>query len=418
MKYQKEPSFRIYPWCVITLCALFLFYKYLLQISPSVMTSELMATFNITGVGLGSLAATVFYAYLVTQLFVGPLLDKYSPRLLTTLAIALCAIGAVLFASAHVFTVVLISRALVGVGIAFATVSYMKLATVWFRPSQLAFVSGLLVTAAMIGSLTAQTPLAFLVSVVGWRASLLYCGVFGILLACIFYLVVRDHNPHQEAQFKSHSVGGLKWRDFVAVLKLPWNWHLMFYSGLAFSPIVVFGGLWGNPFLQEMYGMSREGSAALVSMVFLGLAVGSPCLGFLSDHLNKRFEVMMLGLIFSFITLSFAVYCPMPSFLLGVCLFLFGFSTGAFMLAFALGRDLNNIALAATVVGLINTGDALVGSISEPLVGKILDVLWTGSVVNGAHVFSASNYHIALAILPFYLFAAIFFLLALRKYCK
>ena len=68
---------QIYPWIVILLCALFAFYKYVLQVSPSVMTTDYMHQFHVNGAGLGNLAATYFYAYLIAQLFAG-LLDRYS----------------------------------------------------------------------------------------------------------------------------------------------------------------------------------------------------------------------------------------------------------------------------------------------------------------------------------------------------
>lgn len=413
-------SLRIYPWAVILLCASFLFYKYLLQVSPSVMTTELMSEFHLTGVELGNLAAMFFYAYLVTQLCVGPLLDRYSPRALTTVAITLCSLAALVFSCSHTLLDLMLSRALVGAGVAFATVSYMKFAAVWFKPSQFAFVGGLLASAAMVGSLAGQAPLAFLVSHSGWRGSLFDCGLFGLAFAALFYLIVRDSRPRGgELGKRAYSQDQpLTLRGFLAVLKLKCNWHLMFYSGLAFSPVAVFGGLWGNPFLQEAYGLSRESAASMVSMVFLGLAIGGPFLGYLSDRLSRRFEVMMGGLIVSLVMLTLAIYCPMSTVLLGACLFIFGFSTGAFMLAFAMGRELNEVMYAATVVGLINTGDALVGSFSEPMVGKVLDMLWGGKLVAGAHYFSVGSYQLALTVLPLYLFAAIFFLWALRKHCR
>src|SRR4051794_25359730 len=73
---------KSYPWVIIFLCAFFLFYKYVLQVYPSIMTGQLMKEFNIHGFGLGNLVATYFYAYLVTQIFVGVLIDKYSARVL------------------------------------------------------------------------------------------------------------------------------------------------------------------------------------------------------------------------------------------------------------------------------------------------------------------------------------------------
>lgn len=52
-----------YPWVVIALTAAFLFYKYILQVSPSIMTEDLMRVFHIQGTGLGNLAASFFILF-------------------------------------------------------------------------------------------------------------------------------------------------------------------------------------------------------------------------------------------------------------------------------------------------------------------------------------------------------------------
>ena len=88
--YSKSTS---YAWLIAACNGLFLLYKYILQLFPSVMTQDLMQTFHLHGAGLGNLAATYFYSFLITQLFSGFLLDRFSPRILTTAAILFCALG-------------------------------------------------------------------------------------------------------------------------------------------------------------------------------------------------------------------------------------------------------------------------------------------------------------------------------------
>ncbi len=417
---RKQFLLRGYPWVVITFAALFLFYKYVLQVSPSVMTNDLMQHFHINGTGLGNLAATFFYAYLVVQLFVGPLLDKYNPRLLTALALLVSGVGAFWFAESQTLFEASIARGLVGVGAAFATVSYMKMAAVWFEPRQFAFVGGLLATAAMIGSMAGQLPLAYLVSSVGWQSALLYCGLLGLALSSSYYLVVRNKTPDPTIPAtKAITLDSPTLKNCLSLLKKKHNWLLMFYSGLAFSPLAVFGGLWGNPFLQEDFHLTKSGAASLVTCAFMGLALGAPLLGFLSDRLGKRFGVMLFGLLLSFFSLALAVYLPAISvWLEGFLLFLFGFGTGAFMLGFAMGKEMNAVGLAASVIALINTGDAVFGAFSEPLAGKVLDLFWDGKVVNGVHYFSLHDYHLALLMLPAYLLLAIVFLSFLKRPSK
>lgn len=412
---KKAPVASSYAWIVLGLCALFVLYKYILQVSPSVMANELMTTFHLHGVGLGNLAATFFYSYLVAQLFVGPLLDRYSPRLLTAIAIAVCGIGAIAFAYSHTLAQACLARLVIGMGVAFATVNYLKLTTLWFAPRQYAFVGGLLATACMVGSMTGQLPLAYFVSTLGWQTTLLGCGYLGLCLAVLYFLFAKDSPQPDKALSQTSSVNI---KSYLGILKHRHNWLLTFYSGLAFSPLAVFGGLWGDPFLQQAYHLTRTQAASVVSMAFLGLGIGAPVFGLISDKLNNRFMLMKVGLFVTFVGLLCALYLPQhtPIAWVDVSLFLFGFGTGAFMLGFTVGKMLNQAVLAATVVGLINTGDAIFGAITEPFVGKILDLLSKDKLSASTPAFNLTDYHIAMGILPLYILLAGFFLWRLAKH--
>lgn len=407
--------YTFYPWLVILLCAAFLFYKWVLQVSPSIMTTDLMREFKVNGAGLGNLAATYFYAYLVMQLFVGYLLDRYSPRLLSSLALLVCAIGAYFFSQADSLSFALLSRTLIGLGVAFATVSYMKIAALWFKPQQFAFVGGLLATAAMLGAVFGQAPLSLLVTHAGWRQTLAILAVVGVCIAVLFYLIVRDERHNGDNRPLKIEKQGFTLQDLGTLLKGKANWVLAFYSGLAFTPVAVFGGLWGNPFFEASYNLSQTQAASLISCMFIGLAIGSPILGLISDRLGKRISVMKWNALLSLIILTLIIYLPLPIWLVGFLTFSFGFTTGAFMLCFALGREINKASLAATVIALINTGDAIFGSITEPAIGKILDLQWQGAVVNGIHYFSAHQYQVALSPLIIYLLGAFILLWCLRE---
>ena len=71
MKTQAMHDKLNYPfraWTIWLLSAIFMFFKFSLEVSPSVMTSNLMTSFNISGAALGNLAACYFYAYLILQM--------------------------------------------------------------------------------------------------------------------------------------------------------------------------------------------------------------------------------------------------------------------------------------------------------------------------------------------------------------
>jgi len=127
---------RIYPWLVWGLSSSFLFYRYLLQVSPSVMVHDLMRDFSLSGVQLGNIASFYFYAYVLMQLPVGLLLDRFSPRRMVASSIAVCALGALLFSVAPDLRVAGLGRLLIGIGGAFSAVGTMKLITLWFPPQR------------------------------------------------------------------------------------------------------------------------------------------------------------------------------------------------------------------------------------------------------------------------------------------
>lgn len=125
---------KMYPWLVWLLAAAFFFYKYLLQVSPSVMSEDLLSSFHATGAQLGNLAACFFYSYLLLQIPVGILLDRYNPRYITTFAILTSAIGVLLFSMSQTIHEAYLTRSIMGLGAAFAAVSCFKIITLWFPP--------------------------------------------------------------------------------------------------------------------------------------------------------------------------------------------------------------------------------------------------------------------------------------------
>ncbi|MES2217817.1 MAG: MFS transporter [Pseudomonadota bacterium] len=399
----RSALFKSYAYLIISLCAFFLFYKYILQIYPSIITEQLMAEFKLNGAGLGNLAATFYYSFMATQLFVGYILDKYSARWVTAGAILCCAIGIVWFANSHTIMNAGLSRALMGVGVAFATVSYLKLASVWFPPRQYAFIGGLLASSAMAGAVCGKAPLAWLINIFGWRECLFIIGIVGFALTFLFIVAVRDAPKSYKNKVPDHNVS---FKDVMQVLKNKQNWLLTLYGGLAFSPVAVFGGLWGDPFIQQAYNLDKTQSAWLVSLVFIGLGLGSPILGMISDRIGDRKNLMFFSTLISCIAISLVLYAPIPTELMAVLLFVFGFALGAFMLAFTIGKELNSLYLTATVIAMINASDAVLDGITEPVIGWLLDLGWDGKIVNNVHYFSLHSYHWALLILPIYLFIA------------
>lgn len=412
---------KIYPWLIWLLGASFFFYKYVLQVSPSVMSTDLMRTFNITGAGLGNLAACFFYAYLLMQIPVGLILDRWSPKIITALAIFVCALGTFLFAHANSLLFAGISRAMIGFGAAFAAVSCFKLATLWFPPKRFAFVAGLSMTAAMLGAVGGEAPLAFLVNKLDWRGAMVHVAIIGFILMLLVFIFVKDRTPSKELKNVIEvNKNAPVFSSLKTILKEKQTWLLSLYSGLAFAPISVFGGLWGVSFLEQSAQLSSTAAASAVSLIFVGFAIGCPISGWYSDHIGRRKIIMLSGTIIALIAILCVLYLPLHSQrILEILLFLFGLGASCFFLCFSMIREIHSLIFAATVLGFMNMFDSIWEAFSEPFIGKLLDLGWDGKFDNGARIFSLHNYHLALAALPIYFFSALVILFFIKEtHCR
>ncbi|MED7788875.1 MFS transporter [Francisella sp. 19X1-34] len=428
---QKIHNIRGYAWIIIILSSFLLFDKYIMQVFPSLITDNMMSSFGTNATETGALGSAFFWSIIICQLFLaGPIIDKFGFRLISPISITISAIGVILFvvaANLGSLSMAYIARIITGLGVSFATISYLKAVSVWFEPRKFAFAASFLATAAMIGALCAQAPLAYLISLCGdWKMAMLLFSVASLLMGVVYYIVVRDFNPKQpEASSPSNQ---LKTIDALKeVVKNKNNWLLTFYVGLSFTAVDAFAGFWGNAYFREAYHVSREEAASIISMIFIGMAIGSPIIGKLSETLNSRKGVMIIFHIIGTIAISFVLLAKTSATISATLLFIFGLCLGIYMLSFAIGNRINPIIITATVAAFINTGEPILGAIFDPLIGYFLDLSWTGKYINKAgeivsqHTSSAdikyfdlSSYHFAFTTLVVSMIASLIILLMIK----
>jgi MFS family permease len=97
-----------------------------------------------------------------------------------------------------------------------------------------------------------------------------------------------------------------------------------------------------------------------------------------------------------------------PSLLLYFLMFLLGFASAGQTLSFALIKDNNAPSTNSAANGFNNMIVVAGGILFQPLIGKILDLLWDGSMIAGVRNYNLHNYQIGFLLLPIcYLIAAI-----------
>lgn len=418
LSYSKVKGFyrRLQPWLIWSLGAAFFFLEYFARVDPSVIVPQLMTYFHVGAFALGSLSAFFYYPYIAMQLPVGALVDHYGPHRLLTFAAFVCGAACLIFALAHQLWVADLGRVLMGLSAAFAFVGTLKLATLWFHPRQLGLLAGLTQGIGMLGAAVGEGLFRYVVNRVGWRFALVLIALSLFALAILIGAIVRDKRPSLLGHRVAES-GQLKVFDgLMMVFRNSHSWRIAIYAGLIYAPTGAFAELWGPSFLHRVYGLSEELSALAISLVFIGLAIGGPVVGWVSDRIGLRRPILVISAILSLIFISLVLYIPhLPVPLLFVLLFLYGISNMGIALSYAVAGELNPRPIAGISIAFTNMASVLIAALLQPLIGLFLEFRWHGLYVHGHPYYSAVDYQHAMMMLPFSLVVAAVIALSIKE---
>ena len=364
------------------------------RLAPGAIAADLRTTFDASATALGFIAAFYFYPYAAMQLPSGVLADSIGPRRLFTAGCIAAGIGSVLFGVAPNVGWLLVGRALVGLGVAVAFVSVLKLIASWYNEREFATWVGVLMLIGNLGGVLATVPLAWVTQHVSWRQVFLVAGVASLVLAVCIWLWVRD-DPHDAglvAQASATRTDTGWWEGVVRVAVNRDTWPGFFMHLGMIGSYLTFAGLWAVPYLTDGLGLPRPSATLHVTMMILGLAFGSFAVGTLSDRMGRRLPLMRtLALVYlvSWVPWVLGWQLPLPA-SLGASL-LMGIGISGASLAWALAKELNPPALAGTATSVVNTAGFLGTALFQPMVGWVLDRAGAGVRL--------SDYQIAAAIL-------------------
>jgi MFS family permease len=200
---------------------------------------------------------------------------------------AAAALGTVAFGLAHSLELAYAGRFLIGAGSAVGFIGSLALASQWFPPRRFATLAGLAMLIAMIGGFAGQAPLAALINIFGWRATMVASGAVaaGLAIDCTGGAQFAAA-PHRARPAPAAMVGAA--RGLSQAVRSSEVWLVAIVGSSMSGPMLAFGGLWGVPYLMVAYDLPRPQAALLVSMMLAGWALGAPVSGWVSDYIGRR----------------------------------------------------------------------------------------------------------------------------------
>jgi len=395
----QQPS-KLNAYVIFLLSATFYLYEYVLQVAPSVMAESMMKTFHVSAAGFGIVSAFYFYAYAPMQLPAGLLFDRYGPRKLMTFALILCATGSFFFASTDSLVTAALGRFMIGIASAFSFIGVLVLVSRWFPHKQFALLAGVAQLMSSVGALFGEMPLAALIARVGWRNASYILSLIGLALAALMWVVIRDYpNRSTQPAPKRHFKEEL--RRLADVCSRSYTWIIGAYAFAIWTPITVFAALWGVPYLQQKYNINVLAASGLCSLIWIGIGVGSPLLGWVSDRFNSRRLALVISSLFGLGATLILLYLPNVSInWMYLVLFMLGFGSGGQTVSFGVVKDNIPPELVGTASGFNNLSVLLGGAIFQPLVGLFLYHSHDWTMVNEVPIYTLQSYNLALLVMP------------------
>jgi MFS family permease len=284
---------------------------YLFRTINAVMAAPLATELGLGADDLGLLTSVYFVTFAAAQIPIGILLDHFGPRRVQSVLLLVAAVGSTLFAVSAHFWMLLLGRALIGLGVASAMTAGLKALVLWFPGDRVPLLNGLMVMLGALGAVTATLPADLLLDWIGWRELFGLLAGLTVASAVMIYLIVPEATPVPSGAVAA----GLK-----KVYADPRFWRVAPLSASCIGTAWALQGLWAAQWFKDVEGLDRAGVVIHLFAMAVALSLGAILLGAAADRLRRRGvgPEVLLGLVAAvFIATQFALILrlPLPSYL-------------------------------------------------------------------------------------------------------
>ncbi|MBG79513.1 MAG: hypothetical protein CMJ39_02240 [Phycisphaerae bacterium] len=363
-------------WLIWGVPALFFLYEFILRISPSLMLPELEQELKINSSEMGASLGAYYYAYAPIQLAVGMLLDRFGSRKLLSLAAFICILGLLVGTQADSASTLAASRFLLGFGSAFAYIGAVYVALIWFPARRAALLTGLTAGVGFAGAVGGEFLLQQIFgSPPDWAHGMWILAIVGIGLAIAMWLAVPERpawylkQVGRETPHDLQSVlQGLK--QTISNMRI---WLVSIGCGMLYLPLA-FAGNWGPRDLHTVLGFSEVEAPRLYALFYIGIGIGCPLVGWLSDRSGQRRKWLIMGSIGGIAGAAAMTFLPEDARdLIWWLLPVWGLLVSAYVLGYPLAADLGRRDAAGTAIAFVNFVGMLMAGMMVWLFGIVID---------------------------------------------
>ncbi|MEQ8697899.1 MAG: MFS transporter [Bauldia litoralis] len=271
------------------------FLSYLFRTVNSVIGADLIRDLGLGAGDVGLLTAAYLLTFAAFQLPLGVLLDRFGPRRVNASLLAIAAVGALVFSLGDSLEMLILGRALIGLGVSAGLMSSFKAITQWFPRERWALVNGAFLMVGGLGAIAGTAPVQAALSITDWRGVFLALSIATICIAILVATTVPDRDEGVEQASMGEQIAGV-----VAVYRSP--------IFIAIAPVVVTSmaanlaiqGLWAGLWLRDVAALDRQATSEVLALLNVGMTLGFLGTGIVADRCGRRgigLAPVMVGLV-------------------------------------------------------------------------------------------------------------------------
>ena len=404
-------------WIVFFTASMLYFVGYFHRVSITVIVEDLMREFSASATSLGILSSFYFYPYALMQIPAGLLIDKLGSKKTLTMFCLVTSVGTLFFSISPSLSYATFSRLLIGLGVSVAFLGTAKLVASWFNARSFASLIGILVAMGNVGAFLASAPFALIIIKLGWRLSFLSIAFATFALTALIWFIVKDSpieyqndsNVLDSSSPKEDRKDNNGFSGVLQSIKTKNFWLIAFPPLFFFGSFISLQGLWGVPFVMQMYTLNKIEASIVVMMMSIGFSFGALFWGIVSDRLAiSRKKIYLLGLILyvsAWLCLTLFRYVSLNSWL-HVLFFVLGFFFGVIPISVAMIKSLFPLKIMGSATGAANALPFVGGALYQLLIGYILDIFGLERIEDGVRIYSSASYELGFMVCLFSLIFA------------
>ncbi len=327
-----NPHDQSYRFVIAALAATSFLMAFISRFSWPPMVQVMLPIMNIEITEAMAYMSVFYIGYVTTQIPGGILGDRFGPRLVLSVAMALQGLGTLCLGFTADYNVGLFLRLVCGLGAGCVYSSCLKSIVTWFAPAQRSLAIGILMTAPTLGIALPNLIMPALNSSMGWQGAFRTIGIVIIIFSFITFIMMKEVKTAQAGPRKSIMVG-LKFvfsnRNILLVSLAGFS---MIWCQIGFSSIA-------NVYMQQHLSFSMADAGKVMSAFGL-VGLFSPALaGYLCGKFptGKKWMIILCHICMIIFLLLFGQFDTMSACLvMGVLLgILFGFANPIYSVVIA-----------------------------------------------------------------------------------